>query len=532
MADTATTEPLIASTDARGFPNEFDGREEEMEGEDEVDERNMVAPGKFIWILTFCAGVSGLLFGYDTGVISSTLISINSDLSSRPLTTLDKSLITSCTSFFALLASPLTGLLADAFGRKTVILTADILFILGAIWQAYTSSVWGMILGRSIVGAAVGSASFVVPLYISELAPSPFRGRLVVVSSLFITGGQVVAYVVGWMFSETAHGWRWMVGLGALPAAIQCVMMWWMPETPRWLVRAGKKETAKKVLGQVYAKCQGVDERRLVKSVLRNVEKEILEEEEISGESGIGRDGGKAGWSAKVDKVASNFNQLVKVGGNRRALIIACMLQAAQQLCGFNSLMYFSATIFSLVGFRSPTLTSLSIATTNFLFTLVAFHYIDRIGRRRILLLSIPIMIIGLLLCAIAFNFLHLPTEESNTTTGAEQNATMFWPILILLSMILYVAGYAVGMGNVPWQQSELFPLSVRSLGSALATATNWGSNTVVGLTFLPMMDLFTPMGTFAVYAAVCAAAQWAVWRIYPETVGLGLEDVSGLLKD
>jgi SP family myo-inositol transporter-like MFS transporter 13 len=199
--------------------------------------------------------------------------------------------------------------------------------------------------------------------------------------------------------------------------------------------------------------------------------------------------------------------------------------------------MYFSATIFRLVGFESPTLTSLSIAITNFLFTLVAFHYIDRIGRRRILLWSIPIMIIGLALCAIAFLFIDLPTEEASSTAASlvrnndhEQNK--IWPLIILFSMIAYVAGYAIGMGNVPWQQSELFPLSVRSLGSAMSTATNWGSNTFIGVTFLPMMNVFSPVGTFALYAGVCVVAEIVIWRIYPETAGLGLEDVGGLLKD
>lgn len=302
-----------------------------------------------------------------------------------------------------------------------------------------------MIAGRSVVGAAVGSASFVVPLYISELAPSPFRGRLVVVASLFITGGQVVAYVVGWLFSSAPAGWRWMVGLGAVPAAVQFVMLWAMPETPRWLVRAGKKEQARRVLVKVYEGSEGVSVRRLADGVLRRVEREILEEEDALGE----REGTKEGWSAQLDKVHGTFVQLVTVGGNRRALTIACMLQGVQQLCGFNSLMYFSATIFSLVGFKSPTLASLSIAITNFLLTLVAFHAIDRIGRRRILLCSIPIMVGGLVLCAIAFRFVQLPLDSQHPSDGGA------WPLVILAAMVTYVAGYAVGLGNVPWQQSE-----------------------------------------------------------------------------
>lgn len=458
-----------------------------------------------------------------TGVISSTLVSIDSDLSARPLTTLDKSLITSATSLLALLASPLTGLLADAIGRKPVILAADLLFVLGALWQSYTTSVWGMIAGRGVVGAAVGSASFVVPLYISELSPSPFRGRLVTVSSLFITGGQVVAYVVGWAFSEMPGGWRWMVGLGAVPAVLQFGMLFFMPETPRFLVRSGKKGEAKRVLSRVYG--SGVAMEKLVNAVLRRVEKEILEEEQAAPSTAKN----DTTWKGKMARVTETFAQLVAVGANRRALVIACMLQAFQQLCGFNSLMYFSATIFQLVGFHSPTLTSLCIAVTNFTFTLVAFWCIDRLGRRRILLLSVPFMVAGLALCAVAFSFLDL-RGEAGTNTAPE--TSKLWPGVILASMILYVSSYAVGLGCVPWQQSELFPLSVRALGSAMATSTNWASNTVVGLTFLPMMEWCTPSGTFALYAAVCAACWGAVWCVYPETAGLGLEDVGGLLRD
>ena len=194
--------------------------------------------------------------------------------------------------------------------------------------------------------------------------------------------------------------------------------------------------------------------------------------------------------------------------------------------------MYFSATIFSLVGFESPTLASLSIALTNFAFTLVALILIDRVGRRRMLLLSMPVMIGGLVLCSVAFNFLNVPIKQHEAFRRASGTMPSLWALIILAAMVVYVCGYALGLGNIPWQQSELFPLSVRSLGSGLATATNWGSNFIVGLTFLPMMGYITPMWTFAVYALICVAGWGCAWRIYPETKGLGLEEVGGLLKD
>ena len=195
--------------------------------------------------------------------------------------------------------------------------------------------------------------------------------------------------------------------------------------------------------------------------------------------------------------------------------------------------MYFSATIFSLLGFSSPTLTSLSIAITNFVCTLIALMIIDHVGRRRILLLSIPVMIFSLATCSVAYAYLRHPLwqdEIPNNTAASESQSSC--AIVVLVAMIVYVSGYSIGLGNIAWQQSELFPLSVRSLGSGIATATNWGSNFVVGLTFLPMMQYLNPSWTFAVYAAICVVGWICAWKIYPEAKNLGLEDVRFLLKD
>lgn len=276
-----------------------------------------------------------------TGVISSTLVSIGTDLSNRPLTTLDKSLITSATSLFALIASPVAGILADWLGRKKVILLADILFILGALWQAFSKDVVNMIIGRAVVGAAVGIASFVTPMYISELAPSPFRGRLVTIQALLVTGGQVVAYIVGWVFSTTSHGWKDMVGIGAVPALFQLVSVIFMPETPRWLVRSGRGETALAVLVRTYrsSTAQGPSQRQqelLAEQILSKIEREVRLEDDIRNARAT-PDTQKTGLSASVDHVSHVFSELLTVGSNLRALKIACMLQGCQQLCGFVS---------------------------------------------------------------------------------------------------------------------------------------------------------------------------------------------------
>ncbi|GJN83850.1 hypothetical protein PLIIFM63780_007401 [Purpureocillium lilacinum] len=482
--------------------------------------------GVFVLALTFAAGISGLLFGckyrpYDTGVISATLVSIGTSLSGRPLTSFDKSIITSSTSLFALLASPLSSVLADRLGRKRVILYADVLFIVGALLQAVCSSVLVMVAGRCIVGAGVGAASFVVPLYIAEVAPASHRGRLVTMNVLFITMGQMVAYVIGWLLSTYADegtGWRWMVGLGALPAALQAAVVVFMPETPRWLVKVGRVSAARLVIERVNGGEAASGQHADI--IIREIEMEAQQEQEARRLRAHQRAGP---W-----KWLGAWQALLSEGKNRRALAIACLLQGLQQLCGFNSLMYFSATIFMLVGFESPTLTSLVVAVTNFFFTLAALGLIDRIGRRRILLCSIPFMIMGLLFAAFGFSFLSL---DQTAAAGDGNQGHPGAASLVLISIMIYVAAFALGLGNVPWMQSELFPLAVRSLGSGVATATNWGANFAIGLTFLPMMDALTPSWTFVVYAGVCAAGYWLVWRIYPETAGLSLEEATALLE-
>ncbi|PBP20439.1 hypothetical protein BUE80_DR008821 [Diplocarpon rosae] len=500
-------------------------------------EKNLRNPGIFVWLLTFSAGLSGLLFGYDTGVISATLVSINDSLG-HPLTTLDKSLITSAPALFALLVSPVSGILADRLGRKRVVLLADLAFVLGAILQAVSSSVVLMVAGRSVVGVAVGAGSFAAPLYISELSPAPFRGRLMTLNVLFITVGQVVAYVVGWAFVQWGRentAWRWIVGLGAVPAGVQMLTMVVMPETPRWLVMVHRRDEARIVLSKVFG--SGLEIQKMADRVFRGIEEEVREEEEakkkrLSGQTKQERNS----WLAASK---DNWAELLRIPGNRRALTIACLLQGLQQLCGFNSLMYFSATIFTMLGFNSPTLTSLTVAVTNFLMTCAALFLIDRIGRRRILLSSIPIMAIGLFLCAVGFFFIELPSDldsfSSASSVVAREEIPLSKstaPMLVLVSIMLYVGAYALGLGNVPWMQSELFPLNVRSLGSGISTSTNWGANFLVGLTFLPMMAFFTPPWTFAIYGLACLGGWVAIWAIYPETKGMSLEEMSALLAD
>ncbi|KAI5300772.1 hypothetical protein KEM56_002214 [Ascosphaera pollenicola] len=460
------------------------------EGDTVQEDATIPANHTFIWRLTFAAGISGLLFGYD----------------------------------------PLAGSLGDRLGRRAIIVITAILFVLGALEQAFASSVWGMIIGRSIVGLAVGAASLITPLYISELAPSSLRGRLVTTIIVFITGGQVVAYVIGWLFSNQSHGWRFIVGLGALPAAIQLTLVYFLPETPRWLVRAGRDQEARRVLLKVHGNGSrgGV---KIADHVLRGIERDIAaEEDELAQANKTASSSDAVGESGSTSAWRETWTALIHIGGNKRALTIACMLQALQQLCGFNSLMYYSATIFKELGFASPTLTSLIVAISNWAFTFVAFGLIDRLGRRKILLYVIPVMIGALLLTALSFSFLDLRHEPPAPDDRSQ--STSLAPFFTLGFIAIYCAGYATSLGPIPWQQSELFPLRVRALGSGLATTTNYTANFIVGASFLPLLSTVSAGGTFVLYAIICAIGWGLIYRIYPEMSGLNLEEVRELLAN
>lgn len=253
-----------------------------------------------------------------------------------------------------------------------------------------------------------------------------------------------------------------MVGLGAMPAMFQVSCLAFMPESPRWLVKAEQSEQAVVVLKLIYETEASAE--KIAYGIIKDIKKELLEEDEtpVLGQS-----------NSLLERFNARITQLLSVGSNYRALVIACLLQGSQQLCGFvgfsdsisfqkndaddrkqNSLMYYSATIFAMLGFQSPSLAALSVASTNFLFTLVAFATIDRVGRRRILLLSIPLMVLGLGVAAVSFSKIDLSGEEEESQKEAKASNGK-WPITVLAAMVIYVAGYAVGLGCVPWQQSE-----------------------------------------------------------------------------
>lgn len=473
---------------------------------------NDAKPSKLVILLTFASSISGFMFGYDTGYISGALVTIGTDLSNKILTNGEKEFITSATSLGALLGALLGGVLANLLGRRLVLLGSNIIFIVGTIIQLASKTVWTMIAGRFVLGWAVGIASLISPLMLSELAPSKYRGRLIVTNGMFITGGQLVAYFINWGLTRINHGWRVSVGLCMVPPVVQFGLFWFLPDTPRFYIINNDIDNAKKVLKKVYRNISDAHVDAMVEDM-------IISNSNIPGNGPLSR-----AWNS--------IKLIHTTPSNLRALILACGLQGIQQFTGFNSLMYFSATIFETCGFNNPTAVSIIIAATNFVFTFIALCIIDKIGRRRVLVIALPCMCAALVVCAIGFHFLGIKFDNSNSVVVKSSGITG-WGIVIILSMVWFVASYAIGIGTSAWTGVELFSdVNVRSIGAMFAAATNWAGSLVIASTFLTMLENITPTGTFSLFAALCAISFLFVFLLYPEVAGLELEETNQLLSN
>lgn len=479
--------------------------DDEDSEDDEVQEDKVSG---LVVLLTLTASISGFMFGYDTGYISSALVSIGTDLG-RELSYSQEEYITAATSLGALISSAFSGVLGDYFGRRPILMISNVLFIIGAIIQCAAHTVWTMISGRLVMGFGVGIGSLLAPVFISELAPKKYRGRLVVIDCLAVTGGQLIAYAIGAGLSRVNNGWRGAVGISMLPPILQFLaFLFFLPDTPRFLVMKGQISQAHKVLLKIYP---DATEEQVSSSI-----KEFQEMNRALPGNNV------------LQKSWNGVKVLHTSGPAFRALLITCGMQAIQQFTGFNSLMYFSATIFKTVGFKDSTAVSIIVAATNLIFTIVAFFIIDRVGRRRLILISLYGMLAFLVLNSIAFHYLNVTFHGSNAIVNSSDSHT--WGIVIIIAIIGYVASYAVGCGNVPWQQGEMFPQAVRALGSSYATATNWTGSLVISATFLTMLQNITPTGTFALFAGLTFLSIIFILLFFPELSGMSLEEVQKVL--
>ena len=424
------------------------------------------------------AALGGLLFGYDTGVISGALLFIKDAFQ---LSATMQGVVAGIALGGAILGAAVAGVLSDRFGRRPVILATAIAFVVGALVSAVAPGLALLLAGRVIVGVAIGIASMLTPLYLAEIATAERRGGVVSLNQLCITAGILVSYLVGYALAPS-QGWRWMLGLGAVPGLVLAVGMAALPESPRWLAGHGRRDQAASVLRRLRGRGDVEAELAALRDDAR-------------------QDGRLLPWSALLERRL------------RPGLVVGIGLAVFQQVTGINTVIYFAPQIFQAGGLSSASaaiLATAGVGAVNVALTLVSIWLIDRVGRRALLLWSLGGMAATLALLALGF---------------ALGGAALAW--LTPLSLAGYVGFFAVGLGPVFWLLiSEIFPLSVRGRAMSVATLANWAANLAVTLTFLDLIGGLGPVGTFLAYAVLTLAALVFTARLVPETKGRSLEQI------
>jgi SP family galactose:H+ symporter-like MFS transporter len=456
-----------------------------------MSEGNAVATGRqrrFVRLAAAITATGGLLFGYDTGVISGALLFIKEDFA--PVSDFLQGVIVSFLLVGAVTGALTGGPLSDRVGRRPTVLLAASIFAVGAIAAAVAPSAGFLIFARFILGLGVGLASLVVPLYIAEIAPPETRGALVSLNQLMITIGILFSYIVGVAFTPI-EGWRYMFAVAVIPALILGIGMFTLPESPRWLVKNGMLDKARSVL--------------LLSRVEADVETEMQQMEEIER---IERQQAEVGYKELLAPWI------------RPALIIGVGLAIFQQITGINTVIYYAPTILEKVGFSAGgaiAATALGVGVVNVGFTILAVYVVDRVGRRPLLLIGLVGMTVSLGLLGVVFSL--------GATSGVAG-------LLATICLALYIASFAISLGPIFWLMiSEIYPLNMRGSAMSIAALCNWGSNFIVALIFPVLLATFGGAGSFWLFAAIGIVAWIFVYFMVPETKGRSLEEIESDLR-
>ncbi|MGI4976455.1 MAG: sugar porter family MFS transporter [Janthinobacterium lividum] len=439
------------------------------------------------FLLSAVASLGGLLFGYDTGVISGALLFLRARFALSPTM---QDVVTGIVLVGATVGAAGAGALSDRFGRRPVIVWVAVLFAAGALLSGLAGALWVLLAARLLVGLAIGVASMLTPLYLSEIAPAEKRGAVVSLNQFCITFGILLSYVVDYALAGTDGGWRWMLGLGVVPGLALAAGMLVLPESPRWLAARGRTQDAERALRFLRGHGETAGELAALKQDLRHGGQDI------------------------------SLRRMLRTPQARRPLVVGVGLAVFQQVTGINTVIYFAPTIVQSAGLASASaaiLATVGIGAVNVAMTLVAMRLIDHAGRRVLLLAGMGVMAAALLVLAGAF-LLGAGPGLAAVTVGA---------------LGLYIAGFAVGLGPVFWLLiAEIFPLAVRGRGMSTASVANWGSNLAVTLVFLDLVRALGSGGTFLVFAAMTLAAIAFTWRLVPETRGRSLEQIESDLAE
>ena len=451
--------------------------------------------GSMLYLTLIClvATLGGLLFGYDTAVISGAIGYLQEHF---VLDAAMKGWAASSALVGCVIGVALAGMLSDGIGRRKTLIISAVLFLISAIGSAVPRSLTEFIIYRIIGGLGVGAASMTSPMYIAEISPARVRGRMVSVNQFAIIFGMLVVYFVNYYIQgcgdeawNTATGWRWMFGSEAIPALLLLVLMFLVPESPRWLSKRGRADEARAVLTRV-------DGPEHAKREMAEIESTLADE-------------------------SASLGQLFRPG-MRIVLVIGVALAVLQQVTGINVFLYYAPEIFkSVAGTEMDValLQTIVVGVVNLLFTVIAIWTVDKVGRK-------PLMIIGAAGMGLSLTAIGL---------AAYTGAIGAW---LLIFMLGYIACFALSVGPVTWViLSEIFPTKIRGRAMGIAALCLWVANYIVSQTF-PMMDghpglvaRFNHGFPFFVYAVFCVVLVVVMWRLVPETKGRSLEEIEKMWK-
>lgn len=434
---------------------------------------------RFLYLLVIClvAALGGLLFGFDTAVISGTVGFFQKEFGLSPALTgwVASSALVGC--FFGAL---IAGAVSDRFGRKKVLLLSALLFTVSAVWCGLTKTVTELVLARLICGLGIGMASLISPLYIAEISPPRIRGMLVALQQLAIVLGVLGAFFSNSLVLHTSLGdaakWRWMFAIGAFPAVVFLLLILPVPESPRWLTKQGFVEKAREILARVVGEQEANVEMAQIKDA-------------------IAHEGGT---------LADLFKP-----GLRRALFVGITLMVLTQVTGINAITYYAPEVFKQAGSNAIAAfnDTVWVGLTNLVFTLLSMAVVDRLGRKPLLLIGAACM--GLALALVGYSF-HAGLSGRS----------------LLFGVLAYVGSFAFSMGVVGWVLvSEIYPTRTRGRAMSLATSAVWAACFLVSQTF-PILKEISIAGTFWGYGVLCAVAIIFVWFFVPETKGRSLEEI------
>ncbi|ODN77197.1 hypothetical protein L202_05719 [Cryptococcus amylolentus CBS 6039] len=502
MNDVQNIEHVEENTLPSGFGGHLiDENLVKIEGEDKVT--------PYLCFLISASAIAGFLFGYDTSVIGVALPMVGTDLTGSELSSAQQEIITAGTTIGAIFGSAILGGYGDRLGRKMGILISDVFFTIGALIIASSYSLGQMIAGRIILGVGVGGAAVVAPLFISETAPTSVRGRCIGVNAFFIPFGQVVADAIGAGVQHTHNNWRLLFALGVVPSVIQLVLFHYLPESPRILILRDRHPAARSVFERIYP----------------NASKEMIDykfrvaQEYVAASTSL----------QNGTTLRQRLKLLWTKGSYRRSIACVTVAQAAGQLTGFNTLLYYAGTLFSLLGLSNPALGALIPTGTNAFFVLCGLTVVDMVGRRGLFMIAVPILLSGLVWNIVAFYYLCVPTGgflDTSYTYPTKQVG------IVIGGIVFFTSGFGLTYSHLAWYQAEFLALEVRSVGSGIATTAAWVANLVVSVSFLSELETLTPAGTYGLYLGFSTVFFIFLIFCYPETKQLSIDETSMLFED